>query len=394
MKIIQYAFIHLQRMLKNKKILIMGMIMPTIVVTLVAFVTRGTVNTNKTTMNVDVVNNDKGDIGQSLIKELEDVGNFAVNEISLEDGERRVKKNVVAFAIVIPENFTESIEGENKDIVPEVKILKINQGNSDNLVRSRINTFISRNISAKKIASVIKDKNYVLNTSSEELEETLITDMQTEKVNVDVSTFTKEKSGNSMNTLLLGVLISFMMYTMINFVNEIMELKNNGTLRRSLSTPNNNITIGASLVLSFLLIGWMQVLLMLGFTKFVVKVSWGSSFISLFLLFTSLLLVILSLGFLLTRWIKTETQSAVIVNMVVTVTCMLSGCFAPLDYLPNIFQKISNFTPQSWALTGLTELVVKNNGLLSILPSIGILLLFAAAFFTAGAASLRTITQN
>jgi ABC-2 type transport system permease protein len=49
--------------------------------------------------------------------------------------------------------------------------------------------------------------------------------------------------------------------------------------------------------------------------------------------------------------------------------------------------------PQSWAVTALTDLVLKNKGITDILPNIGILLLFAIVFFTAGAASLRKIAE-
>lgn len=37
MKIIQYSFMHLQRILKDKKILLLGMLMPTLVLSIVVF---------------------------------------------------------------------------------------------------------------------------------------------------------------------------------------------------------------------------------------------------------------------------------------------------------------------------------------------------------------------
>lgn len=387
MKIIQYSFMHLQRILKDKKILLLGMLMPTLVVSIVVFFTNKSENVSSSSIYVDVVNQDTGLKGEELINELEDTGVINLTKVTLEDGERRVKSGNSSFAIIIPEKFSSALEQADSEAT-EVSILKLSQGNVDNIVSNKINSFIMNNTLVAKVVNNINSDN------SDKIKNKLINNIQDSKVKVEKSTFSTEEKTKTVNMAFLGVMISFMMYTMIYFVNEIMEIKRNGTLRRSISTPNSNITIGGALLLSFLVTEWIQVAVMVGFTKIVLKVNWGNSYTALFLVFTAFILVILSLGLLLSRWMKNETQSAIVVNMVATLTGAVSGCFVSVEYLPGIFQKIASFTPQNWVLNALKEVMLNNKGIYAVLPSIGILLLFATAFFTAAASSLRTVAQN
>jgi ABC-2 type transport system permease protein len=183
------------------------------------------------------------------------------------------------------------------------------------------------------------------------------------------------------------------MYTIIFIVLEITSRKNDGTLKRSLSTPNSTVTFYLSLVAAFLTIGWLQVFLMIGSTKLLFNLNWGSNYFGLFILFTALILVVLTLGLLICRVAKSESSISIIANLTVTVTCMLGGSFMPIEYFPNIFKKISYFTPQRWAVSALVDITIKNKNLISVLPNICILLLFAAAFFTAGVTYLKDISE-
>lgn len=105
MKIIQYSFMHLQRILKDKKILLLGMLMPTLVLSIVVFFTNKSENVSSSSIYVDVVNQDTGLKGEELINELEDTGVINLTKVTLEDGERRVKSGNSSFAIIIPEKF-------------------------------------------------------------------------------------------------------------------------------------------------------------------------------------------------------------------------------------------------------------------------------------------------
>ena len=81
-------------------------------------------------------------LSEELINELEDTGIINLTKVTLEDGERRVKSGNSSFAIIIPENFSSALEQSDSEST-EVSILKLSQGNVDNIVSNKINSFIN-----------------------------------------------------------------------------------------------------------------------------------------------------------------------------------------------------------------------------------------------------------
>jgi ABC-2 type transport system permease protein len=69
-----------------------------------------------------------------------------------------------------------------------------------------------------------------------------------------------------------------------------------------------------------------------------------------------------------------------LMNLIITPSCMLAGCFWPIGVMPEYLQKFANFLPQKWALDAMRKLQTEGN-LGSITMEITILLAFAAAFF-------------
>lgn len=374
MQVITCALLHLKRMIKYKSVILGCLTIPVIIVCALAYLNKGQSSNN--TIYIDVVNIDKGNYGYMLLSELKTNKKIHFSNESLQNAEDRVKNNTTAAAIVIPDNFSEEFKSGEE---PNIKILKLNGANTELSLDSSINTFITKNLIKNKLGSKIKNTSISLNYNN---------------ITTDVRVAKKDNAVPLSNSISISLTISFLMYSMIYIVNELNSLKKNRTLRRCLSTPRKNSTIVASIVLAFLVIGWLEVLIMVGIPRLFLNLSWGSSYSALFLVFTALLLVILSMGLLMSRFTKNEQMAPVAVNMVVTITCMVSGCFMPLDYMGSFMKKLALFTPQNWALTAITDIALKNKGVIDILPNLGVLLLFALAFFTAASSSMKKLIEN
>ena len=61
---------------------------------------------------------------------------------------------------------------------------------------------------------------------------------------------------------------------------------------------------------------------------------------------------------------------------------VLGGCWYPLELFPALVQNIVKILPTTWAMQGLLDLILRNGGLMQILPEAGVLLGFAAIFFS------------
>lgn len=387
MQLIGLTCLHIKRLLKNKSVLILSLLMPAVVMCVVTFFANGKSDSNNS-IYVDFVNYDRGQLGASLIKDFSDNPNFAVTNLSETEAQKRVQHNTSAAAIVIPENFTDQLRNNAS---PYVKVLKLNSGNSDIPIESRINAFISSNIISNSLTKTINQQASNLNTNT--INTALVKEVNSDKIQVNSKQLSIDKSNSTGAQISVNLAVSFMMFTVIYIALEITERKSDGTLRRSLASPNSNLVIAGSFVLTFFIIGWLEVILMFGSTSLIFKVSWGNVS-ALLLLFTVLILVVLGMGLVLCQFAKSSNTVAPIANLITQVTCLLGGAYIPAQYFPDFLRKISYFMPQSWAVDALTNIALKGKGIQSILPDVGILLLFAAALFTAGVSSLRGIAQE
>jgi ABC-2 type transport system permease protein len=124
--------------------------------------------------------------------------------------------------------------------------------------------------------------------------------------------------------------------------------------------------------------------LLIGFGIFVMKLNWGSQPLALALMMVSSALAAAALGAALGTFVKTEGQANGLSIMAGMVMALLGGCWYPLEMFPQVVQNIVKILPTTWAMRGLLDIVLRGQGLVSILPDAGILLGFAAVFFGIG----------
>lgn len=390
MRIIKITSLHLKRLLKNKSVLILTLLMPVIAMCIVTFFTNGK-SSSTNSVYVDFVNYDSGQFGSQLIKDFNNDTNYNVSILNEVEAKQRVQHDTITAAVIIPKNFTESLKN---NVSPNVKILKLNTGNSSFLIENKINSFITNNIIADSVAKTINNETVNSDVNINVVNSALIKEIKTNKIQVNSKLISTDNSNSLLAQFSVNLPISFMMFTIIYISLEITERKEDRTLRRMLSSPNSNLLIVGSFILTFLIIGWLQVILMLGTSALLFKVKWGSSLPALFILFTVLILVILGMGLLLCRFVKSASKVSAVANLITQVTCLLGGSYMPVQYFPDFLKKISYFMPQSWAVDAMSRIVIKNQGVSAILPDVGILLLFAAAFYTAGASTLKGIARE
>lgn len=391
MGVFQVAFLHLKKIMKNKKNFFFLLIMPTVVISLAVLV-LGRQDSTVKTMKINVVNQDEGVYGKELLQSFQESPDFEVEEINQQEAEKNIRENHVELAIIIPYNFSKDLESNEE---PKVRILKLSNSNGDFFVQNQINRFIGKALLTSKIATITeKQLGNEQRISKGELKQRL--DEALEKKNVQVKAETAVPKGkiSFSGFLSIGLIIMFLMNSMDYMIHEIVDEKTNGTWRRILSTPNSNGSIAAGLLLSFLFVGWIQVIVLVTFTKLFLNMYWGSSYLALFILFTALLLVILSLAILFASFMKNKDGISGITTAFITPTCMIGGCWVPLELFPEFMKKMAYLTPQNWAVTGLEKLILQSQGIQSIALHVGILLLFALTFFTAGASSLSFTTNQ
>jgi ABC-2 type transport system permease protein len=77
---------------------------------------------------------------------------------------------------------------------------------------------------------------------------------------------------------------------------------------------------------------------------------------------------------------NSSTSAGAIQNLVITPSCLLAGCFWPVEIMPKSIQKMADFLPQRWTLDTITKLQ-QGHHLGSVYLNLLILFAFAIAFF-------------
>ncbi|MFC2063718.1 ABC transporter permease [Chloroflexota bacterium] len=162
-----------------------------------------------------------------------------------------------------------------------------------------------------------------------------------------------------------------------------------GTLRRLLITPSRKATFLLGTISGQVSVAILQMLLLVGFGVFVMKLNWGREPLALFILLISSALAAAAFGTTLGTFIKTEGQANGLSIMFGMVFAMMGGCWYPLELFPPAIQNAVKILPTTWAMEGMLDLGIRGGGLVDILPETGVLLGFALLFFSVGVIRFR-----
>ncbi|MBE0670782.1 MAG: ABC transporter permease [Anaerolineales bacterium] len=162
-----------------------------------------------------------------------------------------------------------------------------------------------------------------------------------------------------------------------------------GTLRRVLTTPTSKATYLLGTISGQVLMALVQMSLLILFGIFVMGLGWGREPLALIVILTSAALAAGAIGTAMGTFVKTEGQASGLSIMMGMVMALMGGCWYPLELFPAVVQNIVKILPTTWAMQGMLDLVLRNGGLVEILPEAGVLLGFAAVFFTIGVMRFR-----
>ncbi|MDP1544599.1 MAG: ABC transporter permease [Anaerolineales bacterium] len=162
-----------------------------------------------------------------------------------------------------------------------------------------------------------------------------------------------------------------------------------GTLRRILTTPTSKATYLLGTISGQVFMALVQMSLLVLFGILVMGLGWGRDLLALFVILLCAALAAGAIGTAMGTFVKTEGQAGGLSIMAGMVMALLGGCWYPLELFPAVVQNIVKILPTTWAMQGLLDLVLRNGGLVEILPEAGVLLGFAAVFFGVGVMRFR-----
>jgi len=183
-----------------------------------------------------------------------------------------------------------------------------------------------------------------------------------------------------------GYTVMFVFFIITAMSTSFHQEKLNGTFRRLLSAPVGRAELVGGKLLSAILVGMAQVLLLFGAGALLFKLDLGSDPAAFLLLTLALVSAAASIGLAAAT---TQFSSGLLVIPLV-ISALLGGCMFPLDLFPGFLRKLSYLVPHSWALTGYQNLMVRGLGIEEVLPQAAVLFGFAAVFFLIAVRRLKS----
>lgn len=181
-----------------------------------------------------------------------------------------------------------------------------------------------------------------------------------------------------------GQLITWVFIPLFGISVIFAEERQTGTLRRLLITPTGRGTYLLGTILGNVFWALVQMALLVTFGSIVLKVRWADQPAATGAMLVSSTLAAAAFGVMLGAFVKTASQANGLSIMLGMVMALLGGCWYPSELFPEAVRAAAHALPTTWAMQGMTDMLLRGQGLAGVLPEAGALLGFAALFFAIG----------
>ncbi|SDC78892.1 ABC-2 type transport system permease protein [Paenibacillus sp. UNCCL117] len=331
------------------------------------------------------VNADEGAAGAHMIRELSRNAKYELTEAGDAD---KLKQAVIgrkaAAAFVIPSGYTAALLAGKTDI-PKIRHYELTMSEGSYSLRIALDQMTGR----------IRSSAELLTSAGAGGREAAFARMleETEKHRI---TYTLTDYGwyeNPALALATGIMILFIMALIGHSVAVIVEDRRQHTMMRMYAAPVRASEIALGNFLGSFLVGLLQIVIVLAFTRFALGFDYGLSFGSHLLVMLAFLFAVLGIASTIAGLVRHSENIGALQSMISTPMCMLGGCFWPVSIMPEFMQKVASFVPQSWVMDAVKRLAT-GQGISDLALHFVVLLLFGFVLGGFGAAVLGPASQE
>jgi ABC-2 type transport system permease protein len=316
-------------------------------------------------VRVGVVNEDHQPIAADTITFIKGLNHVKVKEIKASEVTDKVSSRELDCVITFPDDFSKSVQNGHPETI---QIASIKGATVTAYIKSYLNNDIGNIASLGKVAN------------GDEAAFQLYSGYQQSTFKVHAKALSDTSKNKDMTYQTIGFLAMFMLFAAINLSTMIAKEKEQRTYFRILSAPIDGKTYVLANVFANFIIMIVQILVTLFFMTTVFHIQVTIPFWELFVTLLLFGLISIGLSLAIISFANNSGMASAMQTIIVTPTCLLAGCFLPVDIMPNALRKIADFMPQHWLLDTVDKLQhgeVMSGLYLNFL----ILLAFAAAFF-------------
>lgn len=324
--------------------------------------------TGVSNIQVEIVNNDEGTLGETLIDVFQSPALIDLVSLTLHDdldaAKTKVEANQSTAVIFIPSGFSESnfqMAGTSVEI-PQIELYtNPTAPTSVGILRSIVDQFITQvdigRVSATVIVSQLIENGIIppdqaLAVGSQVGMEMAVGMDATASIQLRSNLADEEGIAfDILSYMAPGMAMMFLMFTVTYGARSLLVENRAGTLPRMIVTPTPIASILGGKMAGILFTAITQLVILIGGTSLLFRLQWGDT-LGVILLILAAAIGATGWGVFIAAFLKTPGQVAVTGSAVMLLFGLLGGSFFDLSMLPSWIQRVNKITPNSWANDG------------------------------------------
>ncbi|MBI9107567.1 MAG: ABC transporter permease [Spirochaetales bacterium] len=370
-KILYLACNNLRLIFRKKSNIIVYIILPVVMISALMTITS---SNSASAIFMGVVDRDHGRISQDMISFLERTGKFEITELAEESFEEAVSSGRVDFAFIIPQNFGQQIR---KGRPEKLKIVSIKGGAATVFIEEYAAMYTENLLDI-----------YSLSEGDAEIFNRLYSNQINGKAKLISSYVSDNELNKEAAQMSWGLFIILIMISCSTTATLVLKEKRERTYYRIISAPvSYREYIMANVLVNFL-ISIVQIISALLIIGMIVTFDSGIASWQIFIILSSFSTAAVAVGMLIMVFSDSTSTARMMITLIITPSCMLSGCFWPKTIMPKALQYAADFLPQSWVMDAITT--IQGGGTFSEVGlNILIVLSFSTFFFLLAANKLK-----
>jgi ABC-2 type transport system permease protein len=369
----------LRRIARDRTSLFFLVLLPIVVILVI-----GATVHNTGQVRVGVVDTERTPLATGLVTDLRDSPAIAVTGYADESAARNaLRRNELDAVVIVPAGLDATLRSGGTVSIP---VLGNAAESTQQAARSAISGAVARHAARVEAAAFTAEK--LGGTLDQQL--ATVAELQGK---VSAVTVRSETIDATSDYLPLGFSYSApTMLVLFVFINSlagggaIIQSRRLGIYERVTAAPVRTRDIVLGETLTYLAVGLLQSLLIVGIGATVFGVHWGDPLAATALILVWAL-VGTGTGVLAGTLFRTPEQAGAIGPAIGIAFGMLGGTMWPLGIVPPVMRTIGHLTPHAWAVDGWIEILSRGGGILQIGTQLAVLGAFALALL--GIASVR-----
>jgi len=397
-KLLAIAWNHIRIEFEDRSTIVFYLILPLVFTVVIGAALGGNPNSSGDTRPVViVVDVDQSALSQELVTALQGSTVMRAEPRSQAEADRALENDEALGVLVIPIGFqSAALNGQpigldlkaandNRSLAMEQEVRAIMEQSSGAITAARIAVSEAERI--RPFADEPAQQAYF--TASLKTAQSLLKNPPARLEATQPNTTETVQSGEGFAQSSPGQLVTWVMTTLFGVAGFLVYERLNGTSRRLAVMPmRNSIILGGNFTGRFGL-GAVQMILMIVFGAVVLSVPWGNDPLALAVVLITFGLAGTAFGIMLGTFSRTMSQASGLSILFAMLFAALGGCWWPLEITPPIYQTIVKVLPSTWAMQGLTDIIVYGKGLSDVWLNAAVLLAFAAIYFVIAVRRMR-----